>query len=123
MLDDAGAFELTGSVTGPDGQGQAAAEFTSRSGQIHFDPALWRHLDKDRKTGKIKYPNARGDRFTFEVRRALEAQVQIEAGSLKPQVVCVVRQVRNTWHELLLTGEGVKNIVAVRVAEPPAGRQ
>lgn len=123
MLDDSGAFELTGSVTGPDGQGQAAAEFTSRSGQIHMDLALWRHLDKDRKTGQVKYPNAKGDRFTFEVCRAFPPQVQVEANGSQPQTACVVRQLPNTWHELTLTGEGLKNIVALRVAEPPAGRQ
>lgn len=123
LLDDAGAFELSGAVTGPDGQGKAGEDFLSRSGQIHIDAALWRHVKKDLKTGKVTYPNARGDRFTFDVRRAFAGQIQLEASPTQPQALCIVRQLKNTWHEVILTGEGLRNILAVRVAEPPAGRQ
>ena len=44
MLDTNGNYELTGSVTGPDGRGNNRAKnaFVSQSGQIVIDHALWR---------------------------------------------------------------------------------
>ena len=123
MVDDAGGYELSGSVTGPDGRGHVLTVFTSRSGQVRVDPALWRHVDKDRKSGKVTYPNAKGDTFTFDVRSAVAAQIRIEPCGAAPEAICLARQLRNTWHELTLAGQGLKNILAVRIAEPPGQRQ
>jgi hypothetical protein len=123
MVDDAGDYELSGSVTGPDGRGHVLTAFTSRSGQVRLDPALWRHIDKNPKTGKVTYPNAKGDTFTFDVRRAVDAQIQVQPRGAAAVAICVARQLRNTWHELTLTGEGLANVLAVRIAEPPDQRQ
>jgi hypothetical protein len=60
MTSDKGDYRLTGSLTGPDGAGNAFADFTSESGQIRIEAALWRRAERNRK----------GDKFTFDVTRA-----------------------------------------------------
>ena len=46
MTNDAGDYELTGSVTGVDGQGNAMQPFTSESGQIVIEPEVWRRAER-----------------------------------------------------------------------------
>ena len=38
MTSDNGDYQLTGSLTGADGEGHVTRSFTSRSGQIQIDP-------------------------------------------------------------------------------------
>jgi hypothetical protein len=59
MVNDTGDYELVGSVTGPDGTGNAKKPFTSKSGQIVVEPEFWRQPESNRT----------GDKFTFTVTR------------------------------------------------------
>lgn len=59
MTDDAGNYELTGSVAGKDSTGNNTRMFVGRSGQIIVDPAVWRHPQA----------NVKGDSWTFTVTR------------------------------------------------------
>jgi hypothetical protein len=65
VLDEKGNFELTGSVTGKDGRGNAFQPFESDSGQILMPPDEWRRAER----------NKAGDRFTWEVTRAAVGEV------------------------------------------------
>jgi hypothetical protein len=78
MISDTGDFQLTGSVTGDDGQGNALEPFTSNSKQIMIDPAMWRHTRIDKRSGDPVYGNARGDTFTFDVRRKVQRCVTFD---------------------------------------------
>ena len=93
MLDDAGHFELSGSVTGKDGTGNAFHPFKSDSGQILIPPDEWRRAER----------NKAGDRFTWEVTRATVSEVDFSkhpAGSMFQ--VRLAEQLTNGKHTLEL---------------------
>lgn len=109
MTSDTGDYQLTGSVTGPDGQGNAFKLFTSTSGQIIIEPELWRRAERNRS----------GDRFTWDVRRAGVSKVSFQGTVNEAFVVRLAQSLPNKEHslELMLTGE--VSIEAFDVFEPP----
>ncbi len=121
MTDDAGHFRLEGSVTGPDGEGRSDEPFTSKSGQIRLDPALWRHNKRtDRKDGTVTYNNSEGDQFIFEVYRCAQEKVDF-AGDKQSLAVPLMQNLANAPHVLELTaaGDGPVTIEGFYVFEPP----
>ena len=120
MTDDAGGFELIGSVTGPDGHGQNGADFTGNSGQITVPTDLWRRrLEADGRT----YTNLEGDTFTWEVVRATAPKVDFSGKPGEIFSVTLADQLENGWHELTLPLAGFAGeILSFKVCEPPLGR-
>jgi len=111
MTSDQGDFELVGSVTGPDGDGNAFEPFASRSGQILIDPELWRGA----KT------NRRGDQFTFDVYRCALGQVDFKGDDKEKFRVRLVENLPNGPHtvKLVARGDGPVTVDAFDVFEPP----
>ena len=125
MLDDEGDYQLAGSVTGPDGRGNAVAPSAARTHKSVSTRPCAHHVRKDPKTGEIQYPNRKGDSFTFEVRRAVEGELRVEPRGGRPAAVPIARNLRNTWHELVLTSPGldrIRRLPALSI-RPPAARQ
>ena len=110
MTSDNGDYELTGSVTGPDGKGNASRTFTSRSGQIIVEHGLWR----------LARTNRTGDRFTFEVVRSALGEVRF-VGPAAEFRVRVASNLSNGPHSLRLDaqGDGPVRVGAFDVFEPP----
>ena len=111
MTSDSGDYTLTGSVTGPDGQGNAFQPFTSPSGQILIEPDLWRRAERNRT----------GDRFTFEIKPAVLDEVTFTAPSATPFVLRLAQMLPNGDHTLRLvpTKPGIATINALQVFQPP----
>jgi hypothetical protein len=111
MTSDKGDYELVGSVTGPDGQGNAFQPFVSRSGQIQVDPRFWRGAKNNR----------RGDRFTFDVVRAALGTVDFNATTKEKARFRLVTFLTNQPHTLRLVarGDGAVTVDAFDVFEPP----
>ena len=111
MTGDQGDFELVGSVTGNDGQGNAFQPFTSRSGQIVIDPELWRGAKTNRT----------GDRFTFEVTRCAVGEVDFKGDERTRFRARLVENLPNGPRTLKLVarGDGPVTIDAFDVFEPP----
>lgn len=111
MISDTGDYELVGSVTGQDGQGNSSRPFTSRSGQITIEPELWRRAEGNR----------RGDRWTFEVYAAAVGQVDFSGSDEEIFRVRLARQLPPGEHtvELVVEGEGSVRIDAIDVFAPP----
>ncbi len=111
MTSDAGDYELTGSVTGRDGQGNAFKPFTSPSGQIVIEPELWRRAERNRT----------GDRFTFTVRRAVVREVDFRGAAGERFVVRLAQVLPNRAHtlELVPARPGEAAIEAWEVFRPP----
>lgn len=111
MLDDAGNFELYGSVTGKDGAGNALKPFTSQSGQILIDPAEWRRAERNRK----------GDRWTWNVVRAALSEVDFLGGRTEKVRITVAANLDNAEHTLELSpiGDGAIQVEAFDVFTPP----
>ena len=95
MTSDVGDYELTGSVTGPDGKGNNAEDFTSDSGQITVPAALWRRrLESDGS-----HSNGEGDTFTWTVKRAVTSEARVPPGRGRVSV-SLADQLPFTEHEL-----------------------
>jgi hypothetical protein len=110
MTSDEGDYELTGSITGPDGQGNAFKPFTSNSGQIIIEPELWRRAER---TGK-------GDLFTWEIRRAGVSEVSFKGESGEVFVTRLAQSLANNEHTLELKVTGEVSVDAFAVFEPTA---
>ena len=111
MTSDTGEYELSGSVTGRDGRGNAFKPFTSASGQIVIEPELWRRAERNRT----------GDRFTFTVRRAVVPEVDFRGAAGKQFVVRLAQVLPNQPHtlELVPARAGEAAIEAWEVVRPP----
>lgn len=111
MTSDEGDYRIEGSVTGPDGSGNAFADFVSESGQIRIDPYLWRRADRNRT----------GDFFTFEVRRSVVGEVSFRGEAGAPFVVRLAQVLLNAEHTLELepVEAGSSEIEYFQVFEPP----
>jgi len=120
MTSDTGDYRLEGSVTGPDGEGNVAHPFVSRSGQIAIDAKLWRHARTERKDSPVVYGNGTGDTFTFEVYRSATNPVSFL--SERPELLCqpLVQNLPNGPHtlEIISTGDGDVSIEALYVFRP-----
>ncbi len=110
MTSDQGDYELVGSVTGPDGTGNAKQRAPSKSGQIIIEPELWRDAAANRA----------GDRFTFEVTRCTTATAAFKGEKAKFRLH-LARNLANGPHTLTLVaaGDGPVTVEAFDVFEPP----
>lgn len=124
MLDDAGNYELRGSVTGPDGKGSAVKPFTSTSGQIIIPPELWRHGARcvpflTPWDGQIVNPA--GDTFTFRVYRCSVGSVDFRGEEKARFRVNLVQNLPDTNHVLEIVAKGGGNVLieAFEIYQPP----
>lgn len=111
MTSDSGDYELTGSITGADGRGNAFQPFTSDSGQISIPPDLWRRGERNKK----------GDRFTFRVERSVLGEVGLSDGEPGLTRIRVANGMPDGDHvlELVSIGKGDVKILAVETFDPP----
>jgi hypothetical protein len=111
MTSDAGDYALVGSVTGPDGIGNAFKPFAGASGQVLIEPEFWRDPQNNR----------RGDRFTFEVVRAVADSVDFRAPTKERFRLRLAASLPNQPHVLKLVarGDGAVTVDAFDVFEPP----
>lgn len=111
MTSDTGDYEITGSVTGADGKGNAFRQFTSTSGQIIIDPDVWRRAERNRT----------GDRFTFAVRRSVLDEISFTGAADERFVARLAQVLPNHEHtlELIPSQPGEVCIERLDVFEPP----
>lgn len=111
MTSDSGDYTLTGSITGPDGSGNAFKPFTSVSGQILIEPDLWRRAERNRT----------GDRFTFEVKPAILDEVSFQGEAGGRIVLRLAQMLSNGEHTLRLVPikPGTVTIKALQAFQPP----
>jgi hypothetical protein len=112
MTDDRGNYQIEGIVTGPDGNGNVAQPFTSKSGQINVDPKMWRNgvlRNKDgQPTNPPEFGNLTGDKFAFDVRRCAVGRVSFAGDQPKPFSLPLVQNLPNQEHtlEIVTNGDG-----------------
>jgi hypothetical protein len=110
MTSDKGDYELVGSVTGPDGAGNAKERKQSKSGQIIVEPEYWRGADTNRT----------GDKFTFEVYRCAVGRVDFRGEKSKFRLT-LIQNLPNGPHTLKIVakGDGPVMVDAFDVFQPP----
>ncbi|NLX99261.1 MAG: hypothetical protein GXY83_24250 [Rhodopirellula sp.] len=123
VTDDKGHYELVGSVTGADGEGNVLKPFVSNSGQIGIPPELWRHGAGcvpflHPWNGKIL--NKAGDTYTFDVYRACAGIVDFQGNGGEFRTT-LFQALPNQSHvlELITAGEGRVTVKRFDVFEPP----
>ncbi|MCA9140625.1 MAG: SGNH/GDSL hydrolase family protein [Planctomycetales bacterium] len=111
MTSDTGDYEIVGSLTGTDGNGNAFHDFTSASGQIIIEPELWRRAERNRK----------GDTFTFDVKRSVVPEVSFKGTAGEHFVARIAQVLPNHEHRLELSPvNGNEAIIdAFEVFQPP----
>lgn len=109
LVDDAGNYELVGSVTGPDGRGNGAKPFTSDSGQIQILPDEWRRLERNKK----------GDQWSWNVERATVPEVSFSGESSGRFRITLAAHLANGEHVVEVITNGRCKIEAFDVYEPP----
>ncbi|HEX3997503.1 MAG TPA: SGNH/GDSL hydrolase family protein [Pirellulales bacterium] len=120
LTSETGDYRLEGSETGLDGEGNSTKAFTSRSGQIHIDPELWRYNRQENK-GVFTYGNRAGDQYTFNVYRSAVGQVSFAATKPLPLHQPLVENLPNGKHtlELVTQGSGDVAVESFYVFQPP----
>jgi hypothetical protein len=119
MTSDQGDYRIEGSVTGPDGEGNASRQFHSKSGQIGIDPKLWRGVRIDK--GRVICGNHSGDKFTFDVYRCAWGVLSFRAEKAAPFSEALVQNLPNREHtlEIVAAGDGPITIDGLYVFQPP----
>jgi hypothetical protein len=124
MTSDDGDYQVQGSVTGPDGAGNVALPFTSKSGEIRVDPKDWRNGILKSKEGPQtqppKFGNVTGDMFSFDVYRCAEGHVSFGRGQEAPFSQPLIQNLANREHalEIITTGDGPVEIDGLYVYSP-----
>ncbi|HPD16765.1 MAG TPA: SGNH/GDSL hydrolase family protein [Planctomycetota bacterium] len=110
MTNDAGDYELVGSLTGSDGTGNNRKPFTSKSGQIILEPEFWRQPES----------NKAGDKWTFDVTRPTVGRVEFKGDKARFRLT-LAQALPNAPHSIKLVadGTGPVAIAAFDVFEPP----
>jgi hypothetical protein len=124
MTSDNGDYQVEGSVTGPDGAGNVAQPFTSKSGQILINPKDWRNGVLKNKDGSLTQPpvfgNVTGDAFSFDVYRCAEGKVSFANDQPAPFSEPLAQNLSNQEHtlEIVTTGDGAVEIDGLYVYSP-----
>ncbi len=121
MTSNTGDYDIAGSVTGPDGVGNLATPFQSRSGQIGIDPKFWRAGRVEKKDQPVEYGVAKGDYFTFDVFRAATGELSFKGERTETFRAPLARNLPNRRHtlEILTSGDGDVVIDYLYLYQPP----
>ena len=121
MTSDVGDYRIDGSVTGPDGMGNVARPFLSKSGQIGIDPTLWRNARVEKNGRPAWYANRIGDMFTFDVTRCARGELSFRCAKPTPLAEPLVQNLPNGEHtlEIVAAGDGNVRIEGLYVFQPP----
>jgi hypothetical protein len=124
MTSDNGDYQVEGSVSGPDGMGNVAHPFTSKSGQIRIDPKDWRNgmlKNKDQsQTQPPMFGNVTGDMFFFDVYRCAEGRVSFAGNQAESCYEPLAQNIPNQEHtlEIVTIGDGAVEIDGLYVYSP-----
>lgn len=113
-------FEVTGSQTGPDGQGDLTKRFVSHSGRVVIEPNMWSII------GALRYRKMtlpKGYEVTWEVKPLFTDTYAAPKTTdpAKEYATTLAQGLTNTRHTLRLVpnGDGPVPIAAVRTYRPP----
>ncbi len=110
-------FTLSGSVTGPDGEGASDAPFASKSGRVKIDPEHWNAEYAFQLAGGKPVPAEFVVRWKSVALGADEIAVPAPCGVGLESAVTVAQGFVNGPHRLTI-GAGAESVAAVRVYRP-----
>jgi hypothetical protein len=115
-------FTVSGSVTGPDGEGEASKRFVSNSGRVVIEPSAWNVIWALQYSKK---PVPEGYVITWETRPLFVDTHQAPAtpDPAREYAVTLAQGLRNGPHtvELIPNGDGAVPVASFKVYQPPLG--
>lgn len=115
--DKAHSFTLSGSQTGPDGEGRSDQPFTSRSGRISISPEAW---GVEFAIGKLAGLSPLPETFTVKWKTVPYFSDEIP-NAKAGDTITVAQGLQNGGHSLEMVGAGIQAISALRIYRPPLG--
>ncbi len=113
-------FDVSGSVTGPDGSGSSTAKFQSKSGRIVINPEDW-NLAYARAVFRAPIPDGFQVRWTSACHGA--DSLPSTSGSIAVDTVILVEGLTNGRHVLELPRSAANSVASLRVYRPLLGRE
>ncbi|MBI5832917.1 MAG: SGNH/GDSL hydrolase family protein [Armatimonadetes bacterium] len=112
-------FSVTGSVTGPDGEGERGKRFVSNSGRLIVEPGDWWMEATQRYANNAVVPE--GFEVTWEVKPNYLTTYQgtVSTDPTRDTTTTLFQGLAPGEHTLRLTPNGPLNIAAFRVYNPP----
>jgi len=115
-------FTLTGSKTGPDGEGRSDRKFVSKSGRVVILPGDWNVAYAMALAGIKPVPEQFAVKWKVEPRFLDEfVSPGVQDGAIET-LVTLAQGLPNTKHTLEITGSPATPIAALRIYQPPLGR-
>jgi len=115
-------FALSGSKTGPDGEGRSDARFVSRSGRVAIEAADWNVAYALSLAGIQPVPERFTVKWRVEARFVDEPERPRGTDPAIEAFVTVAQGLPNARHVLEISGGGTGSIAAIRVHRPPFRR-
>ncbi len=116
-------FTLTGSKTGPDGEGRSDAKFVSKSGRIVIVPEDWNVGYAMSLAGIKPVPEQFAVKWKVEP-RFVDALTLSGAKALAGEIIVTLASgLPNTKHTLEIAAGPAHPITAIRIFQPPLGRK
>lgn len=116
-------FTLTGSKTGPDGEGRSDAKFVSNSGRVVIAPEDWNVNYAMSLAGIKPVPEQFAVKWKVEPRFVDEFTAPNLQDAAIESVITLASGLPNTKHTLEITGGPDQPLTAVRIYQPPLGRK
>ncbi len=116
-------FTLSGSKTGPDGEGRSDAKFASKSGRVIIAPEDWNVNFALSLAGIKPVPEQFAVQWKVEPRFVDEFVSPGVTDETTETVVTLAQGLPNTRHTLEITGSPDTPIAALRIYQPPLGRK
>ena len=116
-------FTLTGSKTGPDGEGRSDAKFVSKSGRVVIAPEDWNVSYAMSLAGIKPVPEQFAVKWKVEPRFVDEFTLPGAKDAKTETTVTLAEGLPNTKHTLEISGGTDHAITAVRIFQPPLGRK
>ena len=116
-------FTVTGSKTGPDGEGRSDAKFVSKSGRVVIAPEDWNVSYAMSLAGIKPVPEQFAVKWKVEPRSVDEFALSGGKAAATEPVITLASGLPNTRHTLEISGGPDQPITAVRIYQPPLGRK
>ena len=116
-------FQLSGSRTGPDGEGRSDERFISPSGRVVLEPADWNVAYAMSLSGVQPVPEQFTARWRAELRGVDEWTNYAGGNPAMEESVTLAQGLPNTRHVLELTGGPEAGLAGVRVYHPAGGER
>jgi hypothetical protein len=112
-------FALSGSKTGPDGEGRSDARFVSKSGRVVLEPDAWNVAYATSLAGIKPVPEKFTVKWRVDPHFADEFVMPAKVDATTETTILLAQGLTNAKHTLEISGDEATPIASIRVYRPP----